>query len=159
GAVVDWAALLAGGRRVRVPLPTYPFERRRYWVEPRVQRSPAGERPADAPAPGAPRRGPRPNLLTGHVPPTGDLELRVAEVWEELLGIGGIGAYDDFLELGGHSLLGIRVLARLRERFQVELPADALYSAPTVSEMAALVEAVLVAEIEALGEEELLGHT
>nr|AGS49938.1 non-ribosomal peptide synthase [uncultured bacterium esnapd24] len=144
---------------MRVPLPTYPFERRRYWVEPRMPRPSAGERPAGAPAPEALRRGPRPNLLTEHVPPAGDLELRVAEVWEELLGIEGIGAYDNFLELGGHSLLGIRVLARLREQFQVELPADALYSAPTVSEMAALVEAVLLAEIEALGEEELLRLT
>jgi polyketide synthase PksN len=155
GAAVDWAALHAGERRMRVPLPTYPFERRRYWVEARLPRASAGERPAAAPA--AARRGPRPNLLTEHVPPAGDLELKVAEVWEELLGIEGVGAYDNFLELGGHSLLGIRVLARLREQFQVELPADALYTAPTVSEMAALIEAVLLAEIESMSEEELLG--
>ena len=34
GVSVDWAALHAGQRRHRVPLPTYPFERQRYWVEP-----------------------------------------------------------------------------------------------------------------------------
>jgi acyl transferase domain-containing protein len=39
GARVDWAGLHAPGRR-RVPLPTYPFERRRYWPEP--QPAPAG---------------------------------------------------------------------------------------------------------------------
>jgi acyl transferase domain-containing protein len=32
GATVDWAAVHAGERRRRVPLPAYPFERQRYWI-------------------------------------------------------------------------------------------------------------------------------
>ena len=36
GATPNWAALHAGERRQRVPLPTYPFERKRFWVEPAV---------------------------------------------------------------------------------------------------------------------------
>ncbi len=34
GVEVDWAAFGGDERRHRVPLPTYPFERERYWVEP-----------------------------------------------------------------------------------------------------------------------------
>lgn len=34
GAVIDWSALHAGRPRDRLRLPTYPFERRRYWLEP-----------------------------------------------------------------------------------------------------------------------------
>ena len=34
GAAIDWEALHQGERRQRVPLPTYPFERQRHWVEP-----------------------------------------------------------------------------------------------------------------------------
>jgi len=34
GVAVDWPRLYEGERRRRVPLPTYPFERRRFWVEP-----------------------------------------------------------------------------------------------------------------------------
>ncbi|HEX6199710.1 MAG TPA: type I polyketide synthase, partial [Thermoanaerobaculia bacterium] len=34
GGAVDWAAFQAGEDRRRVPLPTYPFERQRYWVDP-----------------------------------------------------------------------------------------------------------------------------
>src|SRR5439155_17511018 len=34
GVDVDWSALHAPERRRRVPLPTYPFERERFWVEP-----------------------------------------------------------------------------------------------------------------------------
>ncbi|MFT3864035.1 MAG: SDR family NAD(P)-dependent oxidoreductase [Solirubrobacterales bacterium] len=39
GAEVDWAALAPGARRV--PLPTYPFQRRRYWLEPWAGGGPA----------------------------------------------------------------------------------------------------------------------
>ena len=36
GVKVDWQAYFAHERRRRVPLPAYPFERQRYWVEPRA---------------------------------------------------------------------------------------------------------------------------
>jgi thioester reductase-like protein len=34
GALIDWSQLYAQERRYRVPLPTYPFERQRYWIDP-----------------------------------------------------------------------------------------------------------------------------
>ncbi len=47
GVTVDWAGLYQGERRRRVPLPTYPFERQRYWIEPAKgpakQQAPAAE--------------------------------------------------------------------------------------------------------------------
>jgi acyl transferase domain-containing protein/SAM-dependent methyltransferase/acyl carrier protein len=45
GVPVDWAALHAGRARRRVPLPTYPFQRRQHWIEPAPPASPpAGDR-------------------------------------------------------------------------------------------------------------------
>jgi NAD(P)-dependent dehydrogenase (short-subunit alcohol dehydrogenase family)/acyl carrier protein len=41
GVDVDWSGFYANERRHRIPLPTYPFERQRYWVEP--QRQPYGD--------------------------------------------------------------------------------------------------------------------
>ena len=35
GVRVDWPGFYASERRRRLPLPTYPFERQRYWIEPR----------------------------------------------------------------------------------------------------------------------------
>ncbi len=37
GVRVDWAGLYSQERRQRLPLPTYPFERQRHWLEPRPQ--------------------------------------------------------------------------------------------------------------------------
>ncbi len=47
GVTIDFARLHEGERRRRVPLPTYPFERRRYWVDPErgAKVATAGKRP------------------------------------------------------------------------------------------------------------------
>jgi acyl transferase domain-containing protein/acyl carrier protein len=37
GVSVNWSGFYAGEQRHRVPLPTYPFERQRYWIEPQTQ--------------------------------------------------------------------------------------------------------------------------
>jgi amino acid adenylation domain-containing protein len=47
GGDFDWEAFGAAEERRRVSLPTYPFERRRYWVDPVPERERAGRRPPD----------------------------------------------------------------------------------------------------------------
>ena len=46
GASVDWAAMLGEGERERVVLPTYPFQRRRYWLESSAPRPGASSEPS-----------------------------------------------------------------------------------------------------------------
>ncbi|MFC8718122.1 amino acid adenylation domain-containing protein [Kitasatospora sp. NPDC057198] len=94
---------------------------------------------------------------TEHVPPGTDAELLVAETWSEVLGLDveRIGVHDDFFALGGHSLLAVRVLARLRTALELDLPVRVLFEAPTVAGTAAAVEELLLAEIDALSEDEV----
>jgi amino acid adenylation domain-containing protein len=73
---------------------------------------------------------------TGRTP----LEETLAAIWAELLGVPRIGVHDDFFALGGHSLLATRVLSRVRRACGVELMPRALFEAPTVAELARLVE-------------------
>jgi len=40
GVAPDWNAI-RGGRARRIPLPTYPFERKRYWIDPAAAGAPA----------------------------------------------------------------------------------------------------------------------
>ena len=68
-----------------------------------------------------------------HVPPAGDGEGFVAELWRELLGVPRVGRDDNFFHLGGHSLLATRVVARLRARTTLEVPLRALFEQPTLA--------------------------
>lgn len=93
-------------------------------------------------------RFPRPVLQTPFNPPANDLEIKIAEIWQGLLGIDTVGIDDNLFELGGDSLLGVQLLARVRANFAVDLhPAD-FFRSPTIAGLAALVEARLLDEIE-----------
>jgi len=89
-----------------------------------------------------------------HVPPRTPMEEALAEVWAEVLGVPRVGATDDFFSLGGHSLLIMRLAARLRSDFGVDLPIRAVFTAPTLGEMAALVERAIYLEVQAMDEGE-----
>ena len=97
-------------------------------------------------------RGADPGLT--HVPPRGEVELRVAAIWSEVLRRERIGARDNFFELGGHSLLATQVLSRLRAAFGIDLALRALFDAPTV---AGLAELIVQREVEQ-AEDELLAR-
>lgn len=76
-----------------------------------------------------------------YVAPRSSLESGVAGIWQEVFHISPIGIEDSFFDLGGHSLTAIRVIARIRDRFGIEIPLSALLSAPTIK---GLVQAILV---------------
>ena len=126
GVTLDWDAFRRGGRRRRVPLPTYPFERRRYWIDGfDAPPEAAGAEAADAAAAG------------GGEPET-DLERAVAGAVADLLGVGRVGRGDDFFDLGGSSLAGVQLGSLLADRLGVEMPSGFLLESPTVAEIAAL---------------------
>jgi amino acid adenylation domain-containing protein len=67
---------------------------------------------------------------------SGKEEEELLKVWEEVLGVSGIGVHDNFFDLGGHSLLATQVISRIAMVFQVEMPLRALFEAPTVAALA-----------------------
>ncbi|TDB74888.1 hypothetical protein E1264_40550, partial [Actinomadura sp. KC216] len=86
-------------------------------------------------------RQPRPELSTPYVPPESATEASIAALWACLLGIDRVGVTDDFLELGGNSLLAARCTAKLAGMFGSAPPPGAMYAAPTVRKVAALIDA------------------
>ncbi len=63
----------------------------------------------------------------------------VAKIWAQALDRTPAGPHENFFELGGDSLRGTQVLARIRETYGIDLPLEALFDAPTVAGLAALI--------------------
>lgn len=96
----------------------------------------------------------RPNLRTLYVAPETEVEETIAEIWQDLLNVETVGIHDNFFELGGHSLLGAQLISRLQSTFEIDLSLRLLFESPTVEQQALLIEQIIIAELEALSEEE-----
>jgi hypothetical protein len=133
-------------------LPTYPFERQRYWIDPppaatarnagphaELGKPTQNARLAGTGANGVGNGHPRPEIATPYVPPGGELECLLASRWQFLLGIEKIGRHDDFFELGGHSLLATQLLSRVRDDCHAEVPLARFFERPTVAALADLI--------------------
>ncbi|MDQ6798420.1 MAG: amino acid adenylation domain-containing protein, partial [Actinomycetota bacterium] len=81
--------------------------------------------------------GVRPELDNAWVRPRQPVEVRLASIWTQVLGIDEIGIDDDFFDLGGHSLLATQVVSQAREAFGRDLPLQAIFETPTVRGLAA----------------------
>lgn len=75
-----------------------------------------------------------------HQPPTGETDLRLAQIWCAVLGVNTLGQHDNFFELGGHSLQIIQVVSRIQFEFSVKLSVRDVFQNPTLSAMAMLVD-------------------
>jgi acyl transferase domain-containing protein/aryl carrier-like protein len=80
----------------------------------------------------------RPNLGSAFVAPRGEVEEKIARIWQEILGIEQVGAHDSFFELGGNSLVGLKVISRLKAECGGDLSAVHLFEGPTVAALARL---------------------
>jgi acyl carrier protein len=65
-----------------------------------------------------------------------EIEIALAEIWSELLGVERVGRRDDFFALGGHSLLAVQVVSRVRQVMEVELALGAVFQAPVLAALA-----------------------
>jgi len=75
-----------------------------------------------------------------YVEPRNEIELKLAAVFGEVLGVESVGADDNFFALGGHSLNATQVTTRIRESFHVDVPLRKLFEAPTVAGLSKVVE-------------------
>jgi amino acid adenylation domain-containing protein len=65
-----------------------------------------------------------------------DVDVAVAEIWQELLGVSEIGIEDDFFALGGHSLLAVRFVSAVESKLGVPFTLTSLFSASTLRQVA-----------------------
>jgi amino acid adenylation domain-containing protein len=80
----------------------------------------------------------RPDLEKAFVAPRDDIELQLARIWEEVLGVRPVGVRDNFFELGGHSLLAVRLFSLIEKRLGKKLPLTTVFQGATVEHLAGI---------------------
>ncbi len=110
--------------------------------------------------------GKRPEIDTPFVAPHNPIEERLARIWADVLALDEVGTDDNFFDLGGHSLAATRVVSRVIQQFQLEIPLQSLFESPTIADMASVITAhqgntldeqglaTLLNELESLSDEE-----
>ncbi|MBW4660753.1 MAG: amino acid adenylation domain-containing protein [Drouetiella hepatica Uher 2000/2452] len=80
---------------------------------------------------------------------TTSVEEILVGIWSRVLSCDRVGIHDNFFELGGHSLLATLIISQVRQVFQRELPLRCLFELPTIAQLAAAIETVTLAGLEA----------
>jgi amino acid adenylation domain-containing protein/FkbH-like protein len=164
GVNFDWLSFYKDEKRYRVPLPTYPFDRKRHWIDPmtpfnyftelagRTHLSDSESEETDSNEVVVIENSislhERPSMDNEYISPVSDLEKAIVKIWEDLLGIKGIGLDDDFFYLGGHSLLASQVINRVSEKFHIKLPIESLFSSPTIKGLISKIESAIPSGID-----------
>ncbi|HWE64696.1 MAG TPA: amino acid adenylation domain-containing protein, partial [Chloroflexota bacterium] len=82
----------------------------------------------------------RPDGAASYVPPATPVEIALARIWAEVLGVAQVGVGDNFFHLGGHSLLVTQAVARVRDTLGLEIPLQSFFDAQSLGELAAVIE-------------------
>ncbi|TCP59316.1 amino acid adenylation domain-containing protein [Tumebacillus sp. BK434] len=137
GYALDFPALDREYPRRRVHVPTYPFQRKSYWIH--TDRLPQTAQLTSAHAEAA-------VTLTAELTPerrktfATAAEQQLAQLWEELLGAGDLQRQSDFFRLGGDSLSVIQLQTRLRDRLGIEAEYKDLFAHSTLEAQAAYLD-------------------
>ena len=84
----------------------------------------------------------RPELTNTYLQPVTATEKKLQSVFEEFMGIRGIGTEDNFFELGGDSLKGMMLLKRINMEFEVSLNLDELFKHVDIKGIASKIDEI-----------------
>lgn len=90
-----------------------------------------------------------------YIAPETEVQIRLADMWGELLNIKQIGLADNFFELGGNSLIASQAIAQAQDHFGVEIDLRKLFENPTISETANLIEKALIEQNLLLADDDI----
>ena len=73
-------------------------------------------------------------------PPVGEIQVKLAAIWKEVLRIPNVGVDQNFFDLGGHSLMVARLIRAVEAEFRHRLFMSSVFQAPTIRGMSALLD-------------------
>lgn len=83
-----------------------------------------------------------PPVASNFQTPQTEVEIQLAHIWCDLLGVEVIDRQDSFFEIGGDSLIAIQLISRIREQFEIEQEFQSFFDNPTIAAIAERIEAV-----------------
>jgi len=83
---------------------------------------------------------PRPSAAEGPMAPRSSAEATLASIWCSEMHLDAVGVRDDYFALGGTSLQAAQIMARVEEEFARDLAPSVLIDAPTIEQLAELLE-------------------
>ncbi|AWK40830.1 non-ribosomal peptide synthetase [Photorhabdus laumondii subsp. laumondii] len=72
----------------------------------------------------------------GYVAPRNEVERKISQLWQEVLGVSQVGIYDNFFVLGGHSLQATRLISLIRNDLNIEILLSSVFEHPTLERLA-----------------------
>ena len=148
GAIINWDEFYSNEKRHRIPLPTYPFERQRYWLNApitsdKLQQKDSNELDLHKECN---KRDivikQKDNITVFQEESHGKQVIeKIKNLFKETLGILEVKNDDSFFDLGGHSLLALQLISSIENEFNVNIPLSVIYQARTVASMAKIIVA------------------
>lgn len=150
GGEINWERFYGNEKRQRVALPTYPFDRKRRWID-TVEHTAITE-PA-VPSPSLPQEHPASSrrYAVNQSPSSviqpelkketnQDIASVLTKIWKDLLGVKKVGMQDNFFDLGGSSVIAAMLFSEIESRLGKKLPLATLYAAPTIEQLSGIIE-------------------
>lgn len=122
GVSVDWEGFNKHEEHYRIPLPTYPFEKKRYWIDPPTI--------VDKSQP----------IVSKEINISPEaIEASLLIIWQDYIGKESINVDDDFFRLGGDSLLAIQIICKINATFNTTLPFQTLLEFPSIAKLTTII--------------------
>ncbi|MEX2573309.1 MAG: thioesterase domain-containing protein [Balneolaceae bacterium] len=133
GYPVEWERIYKDNPVHKISLPTYAFQRVRCWIDPEPR---GAESLVNSAETGEKMNG----VGNNEGSEKRNIVDELTAIWQDFLGIENIKKDDDFFELGGNSLVAVQLFDELKYKLGIQLPLSALFEAPTIEQIAKLIE-------------------
>ena len=147
GADVDWMSLYischincdTNYHSPIVSLPSYPFERNSFWVQPQASSiSATTSKVVSIESNSSPINEGRTEAETLYVAPRNPIEQKLQAIWEKVFNLHPISIHDNFFAIGGTSLIAVDLFTKIDQTFKCHLGLVFLFQYPTIAELAEL---------------------
>lgn len=135
GTKINWSAFYAEEKRRHIPLPTYSFQREKYWIEP-DENNTSPMKPEKSKIPKCYAAQEESQKTKNYATPRNKIEKKLIVLYQDMLGLKNIGINDNFFDLGGDSLKALRLIEKISELFNCKLVLLDIHIAETISELA-----------------------